>query len=347
MKAVGIVAEYNPFHTGHFSHLERSKEISGTNMIIVVMSGNFVQRGEPACMDKWRRTKTALENGADMVIELPLSIATASAGYFAQGAVNLLKKTGIVDCMCFGSECGDINMLEQYANALSSEDQNFKNRLKLHLGMGLSYPAARAKAAMLDLPDTPNDVLGVEYIKSLKELKSNIVPLTVLRSPGSAMEVRACMKKRGDDFACLDNLSNIFHYVLHTNKNLHSILDVSEGLENRLKKCAKSNKLISEIIESAKTKRYTYLRLQRAALHMILGITSVQEPQYIRVLGFRKKSENLLGMLEERASLPIVMNIKNAKFPMLDEEIQSTKIYSLAFNKHMHIDEYVMPLIVV
>lgn len=359
MKTLGIIAEYNPFHCGHYSHLTQSKTALGADAVVVVMSGNFVQRGEPALCDKWSRAKMALLGGADLVIELPLCIATSSAGYFAQGAVNILEKTGIVNCMCFGSESADITPLQQCAEALLLEDDAFKTRLKKYLDMGLSYPSARAKAADINLPDTPNNVLGVEYIKALLQLKSKIVPYTVPRAEGSAKQVRDAIKSGNLNYAkehvppftwdilqdCrltyLDNFSPIFHYILHTHTNLQSILDVSEGLENLLRKCAKNYYLISDIIASAKTKRYTYLRIQRVVLHMILGITKIKEPEYIRVLGFKKERADLLKELETNAKLPVVLNIKNANFAMLDEEICATKVYGIP----SYINEYAMPVI--
>jgi len=381
MKTLGIIVEYNPLHTGHRGHLAKSKEISGCDTIIAVMSGNYVQRGEPAIFDKWKRTKMALETGVDLVIELPLYYAAASAGYFAQGAVSLLEKSGVVDCLCFGSESGDIETLAHCAQAIFTEDEGFKERLSGYLKQGLSYPSARAKAAEIALPDTPNNVLGIEYLKALTILNSQIKPYTVPRSPGAAKEIREALKRNkagtgngietgnkvetgnkngsSSNLADLDNLSPIFHYILrtHSPKALQSYIDVSEGLENRLIKYAEDNRLISDIIVAAKTKRYTYLRLQRAVLHMILGMTkanlaayeSAGGPQYIRVLGFNSKRPELLRLLEKHATLPIVVNLKKADLPplatqMLDEEIRSTKIYSLAFSNHTYFNEYAIPI---
>ena len=392
MKTLGIIVEYNPFHTGHSGHLSKSKKFTGCDAIVAVMSGNFVQRGEPAIVDKWKRTQTALKAGVDLVIELPLYYAAASAGYFAKGAVSLLEKSGIVDCLCFGSECGDIKALQSCAKAIFAEDDVFKKRLHEYLKLGLSYPAARAKAADTNvvLPDTPNNILGIEYLKALEVLNSQIKPYTVPRSPGTAKEIRTQLKggqmsnllnlsdlinfsapadaeilsgsvnKTGlEDLADLDNLSSIFHYILRTHscEELQTFIDVSEGLENRLLKYAENNKLISDIIAATKTKRYTYLRLQRAVLHMILGMTkknlaayeSAGGPQYIRVLGFNRERPELLGLLEKHAALPVIVNLKKADLTplaakMLDEEVRSTKIYSLAFSSHTYFNEYAIPI---
>ena len=357
MKTLGIIVEYNPFHFGHANHLAKSKELTGCDTTIAVMSGNFVQRGEPAICDKWRRTQMALEAGVDLVIELPLYYATGAAGYFARGAVSLLDKSGIVDCMCFGSEWADIDALKNSAKSLLQEDEAFKNRLKENLSTGMSYPAARAKASLVNLPDTANNVLGVEYIKSLMQLESNIEPYTILRAPVSAKDIRAELRSFNFNIADLDNLSTIFHYILRTHEDLQGFVDVSEGLDNRLRNFAKGNMPISDIIAKSKTKRYTYLRLQRAVLHIILGITknnlSAYEatggPQYIRVLGFKKNHVELLKRLEHYSKLPIVTNLKNAKLSdlatqMLEEEVKSSKVYSLAFTNNAYFNEYAMPM---
>lgn len=391
MNVLGVVVEYNPLHMGHRGHLAKSQEISSSDVVVAVMSGNFVQRGEPAIYDKWKRAKMALDAGVDVVIELPLYYATASAGYFAKAAVTLLDRTGIVDAMCFGSESADLGALERYARGLLTESFEFKESMKGYLGKGLSYPAARARAGadafesaidtpnspnLPNLPNSPNDILGVEYFKALMQLGSHIKPYTVPRSEGSAMEIRKGIYEEAEkaekaeksgksedssNFACLDNLSKVFHYVLSSlrdQRDLQVYLDVTEGVENRLIECARENELISDIIAAAKTKRYTYLRLQRIVLHMILGITSnaMAEyemsggPQYIRVLGFSERGVGLLGQLQQRAQLPVVLNLQEAKLDglaarMLEDEIRSSKLYSLAFREHCCFNEYVMPLV--
>ena len=190
MKTVGIIAEYNPFHNGHKYQIEKAKELTGADYCIVVMSGNFVQRGTPAIMDKYLRTKAALMCGADLVIELPVHYAAASAEYFASGAVTILDRLGVTDCLCFGSECGNIEILSDISDVLISESDEFKNVLKQRLKEGIPYPKARNDAICsaaphltehLDVLSYPNNILGLEYIKALKKRKSNIVPYTVSR----------------------------------------------------------------------------------------------------------------------------------------------------------------------
>lgn len=184
MKTVGIIAEYNPFHKGHEYQIKKAKEISGADVAVIIMSGNFVQRGEPAIIDKYTRTKMALSCGADVVFELPFIYATASAENFALGAVGLLHFLG-VDSICFGSECGDVDLMKTAANTLLNEPQEYKEKLKEALSCGKTFPEAR-QVAMEGLEGSkalsnPNDLLGVEYIKALQRFRSNMEIYTVKR----------------------------------------------------------------------------------------------------------------------------------------------------------------------
>lgn len=194
MNINGIVAEYNPFHNGHKYHLEQSKELTGADYTIVALSGNFVQRGAPALLDKYRRTKMALLNGADLVLEIPSIYACSSAEYFAMAATSLLSKLGVVTHLCFGSEYGDIRPLKKAAKVFVEEPATFSSTLKYFLRQGLTYPNARAEAliqydqsfaAYSNLFNHPNNILGIEYIKALLSLNSSMEPVSILRS-GSA-----------------------------------------------------------------------------------------------------------------------------------------------------------------
>ncbi len=194
MKTVGIIAEYNPFHNGHAYQIAAAKRMTGAEYCIIVMSGDYVQRGAPAFMDKYARTQAALANGADLVLELPVCYALGSAEYFASGAVALLDKLGIIDTLCFGSECGDITLLSEFAEKLSGEDDNFKHMLDRQLRSGLSYPNARNAALQACAPHLinhmnvlmqPNNILAIEYCKALSNRGSSIRPYTISRT-GSA-----------------------------------------------------------------------------------------------------------------------------------------------------------------
>lgn len=190
MKTVGIIAEYNPFHNGHAYQIAKAKELTKADYVVVVMSGNFVQRGQPAVMEKSFRAKAALLCGADVVIELPVHYATASAEYFASGAAALLDRLGVVDFLCFGSECGDIERLLSLVDALLAEDETFRAALKNGLKEGISYPQARNDALCARFPQLlpelpllkhPNNILGLEYLKALKKRNSRLHPCTVTR----------------------------------------------------------------------------------------------------------------------------------------------------------------------
>ncbi len=196
MKVAGTIVEYNPFHNGHKYHIEEARRLTGADYVIAVMSGNFVQRGTPAIVDKYNRTRMALKNGVDLVLELPVCYATGSAEYFAMGAVSILNRLGVVDYLCFGSECGDIALLEETAGLLLKAPELYDERLYSYVKEGLTYPAARAKAVeqiyhssgdqaayekIAAVLSEPNNILGLEYMKALTKLSSSITPITIAR----------------------------------------------------------------------------------------------------------------------------------------------------------------------
>lgn len=194
MKITGLITEYNPFHNGHRYHLQKAKELTDADAIIVVMSGDYVQRGEPAVMPKYLRTQAALEAGASVVLELPVCYATGSAEYFARGAIALLDSLGCVDAVCFGSECGDIEILENIAEVFLEEPERYRVALQEYLKEGKSFPVAREQALMKYWNETeenldkyeevlknPNNILGIEYIKAMKLKKSRMKACTIQR----------------------------------------------------------------------------------------------------------------------------------------------------------------------
>ncbi|MDE6568298.1 MAG: nucleotidyltransferase family protein [Lachnospiraceae bacterium] len=191
MKAVGIIAEYNPFHLGHEYQIKQIRRQTGAEHIVVVMSGDFVQRGTPAWTDKFLRTQMALAGGADMVFELPVHFATASAENFAYGAVSLLHQLGFIDGLCFGSECGDLDALSAIARYLVEQEDLVQQKMQKQLSCGYTYPAARAELLVEAFPDLPaiypdlltgsNNILAIEYLKALYRLESSITPITIAR----------------------------------------------------------------------------------------------------------------------------------------------------------------------
>lgn len=188
MKVVGIIAEYNPFHNGHLYHIKEAKKQTGADYVIVIMSGNFVQRGSPAIINKYARTKSALESGADLVIELPVVYSTSSAEFFALGAISILDQLGIVDYVCFGSETNDINALTSVAKYLIMNPDEYNKDVNKYMKSGITFPVARQKAIIknnpsinTDIISSPNNILGVEYIKALLKFNSPIKPFTIER----------------------------------------------------------------------------------------------------------------------------------------------------------------------
>jgi predicted nucleotidyltransferase len=195
LSTLGLVVEYNPFHNGHLYHIKKSKSITGSEAVVAVMSGNFVQRGIPAVIDKWLRAEMALVNGVDLVLELPILYSLSSAEFFAFGAVSILNSIGIVDSICFGSECGNINILKDIAEILEKEPEPFKKFLKDLMNTGMVYPSARSRALVQylghkgikysfdpnDVMASPNNTLGIEYCRSILRLNSSIKPFSILR----------------------------------------------------------------------------------------------------------------------------------------------------------------------
>jgi len=410
MMVVSSAAEYNPFHNGHALHIERSKAQSGCEFFLAVMSGNIVQRGEPAIFDKHTRARAALLNGADLVIELPYVCACASAEYFARGAVSVIRRTGISDALSFGAETASPDGLIKLARFFNENDDKFIQILKNYLKNGMSYPSARKKAAGesnesldISLLDGPNNILGVEYLKALYSSGYDTRVVTVKRdsdhhgvalggSTPSAAAVRAALlsggiekisgavprdalrlyekvMEDGNGPYLMDALSPILRYIIKTRgaSYIKNIFEVSEGLENRIAASSAKFLHISDIITDIKTKRYTFTKINRILLHIILGITkddaeayeAAGGPLYIRVLGFKKSSEGLLRLLVKNSALPVVINLKNdmKKLPpaaaaALEAEIAASDIFYFANsggnNKFSEKGlEYRMPVVVV
>ncbi len=315
MSVTAIISEYNPFHNGHKYNLEMAKKISGSDYVITIMSGSFLQRGEPALFDKWSRAKMAVLNGVDLVIELPVLYACQPAENFAYGAIKILNSLKIIDYLCFGSESGKIEDLKKIAIMLIDEPEDFKSIVKKKMSLGLSYPKALGDAIEDVLGNSlnlPNNLLGIEYIKSILALKSSIKPITIKRianeynethmsgSISSATAIREEMRKngltenisvsvpknsyniikynmeicRGPVF--LEDYSDIVLYQLRKShiSQLNKVPYIKEGLEFRLKKQANMASDIYELINSTKTKRYTRTYIQRMLCHILLCITN-------------------------------------------------------------------------
>ena len=313
MKIVGLITEYNPFHAGHLYHMQQARELTGAGYCVVLMSGSFVQRGEPAIFDKYLRTKTALLAGADLVLEIPVAFSTASAHEFAAYGVALLSAIG-VDAVVFGSECGQIEILKQAAYALNHESAEFQERLRKGLKAGLTYPQARAKA--LEMEDTwasvlssPNNILGIEYLRAAEDLHSPMEFYTISRKGSGYHEdtladasfpsasairgiIRNSLSKDKDLLDILashlpavthpaytgavpvfaDDFSELLNAAVLQMQATFSIADLSPELAARLAKPPYFPLSFEERIQALKTRQLTYTRVSRALLHLILGM---------------------------------------------------------------------------
>ncbi len=330
------MAEFNPFHDGHAYLLKAARERFGAAYVVIAMSGDFVQRGEPAIFSKYARTRTALEGGADLVLQLPVMFSTAAAEDFAAAAVALLNRTGLCDFLLFGSESGELSSLQRTADFLSEERQcpanevsenaeirRFRQRLRQGQAEGLSFPRARAAAlsAVLELPGDfqSNDVLGIEYLKALRQQKSTMVPQLISRERNfrSAHSIRREMLAAQDETAgCekyrqLDDFSDMLSYQLlrlqREGISFSAFQDVSEELARAIERQSREKHPFSERIEILKTKNLTHARISRALLHILLEIRKVDYEKTkaagfvpcFRVLGVSRAGRELLSKLSE------------------------------------------------
>lgn len=317
-KVAGIVMECNPFHEGHAYLLKKAR--SECDHVIVVMSGDFVQRGIPAIENKEKRTMDILRGGADLVFELPVPYATGGAGYFAKGAVTLLAGLSPVTDLYFGSESGDPGMLQRAAAFLSGDESaSYQTALKDGMALGLSFPAARERAAKtegIDLPKTPNDLLAVEYLSCLKG--SSITAHAVKRiTTDSASTLRERALLSDPTLPHADTFSQaLLHALVEHENELSSYVDVSEDLANRMRNLLPSFVSFGDYALLLKTRDLTYTRVCRALLHVLLGIqkedmASWQENGcigYARLLGRRKSAAPLLASIAKSSALPLILS---------------------------------------
>lgn len=325
---LGIIAEYNPFHNGHLYHLKESKKATGAEYTVAIISGNFTQRGSTSIIDKWKKTEMALQNGVDLIIELPVLYSISSSENFAEGSIKILNSLGIIDFLSFGSETSDIKILNNFANILYDEPKEYKKILSNYLDTGLSFPKARENALLeyiknfedvntnfdnyKNILSSPNNILGIEYLKALKKYKSSIKPVCIKRSIAdynssdisintsiaSATAIRELIKNKNFNTiktvipeksysiladcinsGCIIPDLNCFEkeiiYVLRkmSIKEIANLPDVSEGLEFLIKKAVNSCNTLTELLNTIKSKRYTITRLQRILLYALLDIS--------------------------------------------------------------------------
>ena len=353
-KILAVISEYNPFHNGHLYHLQKSKKMIDPDYSICIMSGNFCQRGDTSIMDKWSKTEAALKCGFDLVIELPVVYSISSAENFAEGALKILEAFDDVT-LSFGSECGNLDTLNNIADVLYNEPKEYQTILSHELSKGLSYPKARENALLIYLNDVrkyanvlsnPNNILGIEYLKAIKKLKSNVIPFTIKRIDegynslkvkdrlASATAIRNLVKNNEDvkklmptpSFnILLENINNgkilndisIFEKeIIYTLRKMSlseiaELQDVTEGLENAIKQAANTCNTLEDLINSIKSKRYTRSRIQRILLYSILNITKKDIQNSYKV----KPYIRILGV-SNRGKL-LLSQLNNPKYPVI------------------------------
>ncbi|MCM1052835.1 MAG: nucleotidyltransferase [Ruminococcus sp.] len=348
MEAVGIICEYNPLHKGHIYHIEETKKLFPGRAIILVLNGYFLERGEVSILSKENKTKLALIYGVDLVVELPFIFGSQSADIFADASLKILN---YLHCnyLVFGSECNNISLLEKVADIENTQEYN--DKVKEYLSTGINYPTALAKA--LNISENvfnPNDLLGISYLKAIKKNNYNIKAYTIKRTSNyhdldenneiiSASNIRNKIKLKEDislyvprkTINCLENITSnnffpLLKYKILTDNDLSKYLTVDEGIENRLKEKIRLVNNIEELIKEVKTKRYTYNKISRMLIHILIGvpkdINKLASIEYIRVLGFNKKGRDYLHNLDNLdISLIPIPNTNTYKFELLAAEV--------------------------
>lgn len=370
MKICGIVSEYNPFHNGHKFHLEETKRLYGATHTIAIMSGNFTQRGDLALFDKYSRAEIALNNGIDLVIEIPVAYCLSSAENYARGAVGLLEALNCVDILSFGSECGDISRLKETAGAVEYVTQS--DEFFTAMRGGKSYPAALSSTILkyytddvAEILESPNNTLGIEYIKALDNIGSRIEPVTVKRfgaghdefkesfndSFASASQIRKLIVS-GADFSSLvpftqsyetADISRLETAILAKirtmpTEEIGEIADVSLGLDAKIKKASRLARNLNELCFLVKSKRFTLARIRRILLCCFLGIRKkdLHAPvSYVRILAMNSKGKEILAKSD--CKLPVGTSLKDLMKKSTDAykqgglEERCGNIYALAF----------------
>lgn len=332
----GIICELNPLHNGH-KYLFNTVKRAENDAVVCCMSGNFVQRGEFAVYDKFTRARSALENGADLVIEIPTAYSTLSAEGFCKAGVELLEATGIIDRLAFGAENDNIDELKEIAEKLLNKDT--QNKIIEEMKSGISFAAARGRVLDTDLLDYPNNILAVEYLKATK------LPCIAVKRIGkghdtddeeySSSAIRS--KLSGEEFSSMKNCEIAILSKLRTMtaQDFIKIADVSEGLENRIAQAVRKAATLEELYGLIKSKRYAHSRIRRIILRAYLGIHETpEEPPYIRILGFNSKGRELLSEIKKNASKAIVTKLSDcddSTLPFFEQECKFTDLYNLGY----------------
>lgn len=366
--AVGIICEYNPFHNGHLYHLNKVKEMFKDEEIILVLSGNYVQRGNISIIEKYDKTRIALNHGASLVVELPYAFATNSGDYFAEGAIGILNMLKC-DKIVFGSESDDVSKLISLVHT-ALDNNKYDEIVKEYLKKGENYPTAKGRA-LFDLSGvmlkTPNDLLAFSYIKEIIKKGYKIKPISIKRTNNyndtsldndisSATSIRKAINDKIDisKYVPLDTLKyidynnyddklfDLLKYKIVTDKRLDIYESVGEGIDKRIIKYINLSCNLDEFIKNIKSKRYTYNKVSRMLLHILMSFTKTDaidehNIRYIRVLGFNKKGKKYLNIIKKDISIPIITNINKDNICLLKTELKADTIYYLLKNKNINL----------
>ena len=380
MKIIGLIAEYNPFHLGHLYQINKIKEIYPESIIIAIISTNFTQRGDISIINKWNKTKICLEHNIDLVLELPTLYATQSSDIFAYAALKILNEFKI-DTLVFGSESNNIDIMYKLADTqLNNQNYNELVKTYLDKGINYPTAMSKALKELTDVEiDKPNDLLGLSYIKEIIKNKYNITPISIQRTNNYHQEklflnnssnqnnnlnnniisANLIRKLHQDNIditphipsstyqylyqkLSIDNAYNLLKYKIITNKNnLSNYLTVDEGIENRIIKYINKSNTWNELVMNIKTKRYTYNKINRMLIHILLDITKEDNNKeiYLRILGFNQTGRNYLNKIKKDIQLPIYTNYKDNLSNVFDIEFKSTYIYSLITNDYNLINQ--------
>ena len=360
MNIIGIIAEYNPFHNGHLYHINKIKELYKDSIIIAVINGYFTQRGTISVLSKEDKTNIALDNGIDIVIELPVLYGTQSSDIFAYTSIKLLNELK-VDHIVFGSESNNIELLNKIVD-IQLNDPTYQEKIKEYLDQGLNYPSALSKSLNIkEEINNPNDLLGISYIKAIKQINNNIKPITIKRTNNyhdnqlesnivSASNIREKLNNNLDITNTLpnniipkinnisnNNLFNLLKYKILTDNDLSKYLDVDEGIDYRIKKVINESNTYDELITNIKTKRYTYNKINRMLLHILIGLTKEDNKQskldYIKILGFNKKGQEYLNKIKKDMTLPTSPTKDSIIFKY---ELAASYLYEEAIHKSLN-----------
>lgn len=369
--ATGIICEYNPFHNGHLYHLEKVREISKDEEIILVLGGNFLQRGNISVMDKYEKASIALRYGIDLVVELPFIYATQSADVFAEGAIKILNALKC-DKVIFGTESNDVEKLTSLAKR-QLYDNRYDKKVKALLDEGYNFPTAMSLALQSfdgDKVNTPNDLLALSYIKEIVKNGYNIMPISIKRTNdyhdknttgeiSSAASIREKIKKEENidtyvpsivscniDYKNYDdNYFKLLKYKILTEKeDIKKYQTVDEGIENKLVSSIRNCYSLDDLIEKVKSKRYTYRRISRMLTHILISFTKEDAKNrnlsYIRILGFNEKGKRYLNKLKKNTEIPFITNVNKKNVKLLETELKSDSIYYLIKEKSIDVYSY-------